>query len=187
MSVWNSESAEWYAEHYGEYPTNRLGLDSLELPPDATVVDIGCGTGSALRHASDRVSHGILIGVDPVARMLEIARDQTMAHPAAARIAFRQGAAEDLPIETASADFVLAFDSFDHWQDQGRGLQEVHRILKPRGRFVIVKDLSLPYGREAQDALVEALAEARLEVLDTQILEENDVKCKRWICSIKPT
>lgn len=186
MSAWDSESAEWYAQHYGEYATNRLGLDALDLPPDATVVDIGCGTGSALRHASARVSSGTLIGVDPVPRMLEIARERTEAHPAAARISFRQGAAEDLPIDTASADIVLAFDSFDHWPEQARGLQEVRRILKPNGRFVLVKDLSLPYGRKAQAALAKALAEAGLEVLDAQVLEENDVKCKRWICSPMP-
>ncbi len=66
MTEWNAEIAEWYADNYGEYPTNRLAIDALGLPMDAVVLDIGCGTGAALRHAAPRVTQGRLIGVDPV-------------------------------------------------------------------------------------------------------------------------
>jgi len=27
MTEWDSDTAEWYAENYGEYPTNRLAVD----------------------------------------------------------------------------------------------------------------------------------------------------------------
>jgi hypothetical protein len=46
MSDWNAETAEWYAANYGEYATNRLAADALEVAPDAVIVDVGCGTGS---------------------------------------------------------------------------------------------------------------------------------------------
>ncbi len=82
MTEWNTETAEWYAEKFGEYPTNRLAVDTLDLQPDATILDIGCGTGSALRHAAEKVIHGSLIGIDPVPRMMEIAKEKTHSHPA---------------------------------------------------------------------------------------------------------
>lgn len=66
MSTWTAETAEWYAANYGEYPTNRRTIDSLEIADDAVVVDVGCGTAAALRHAATKVTRGRLIGVDPV-------------------------------------------------------------------------------------------------------------------------
>ena len=86
MPEWDSETAEWYAQNYGEYPTNRLAVDALDLPEDAVIVDVGCGTGAALRHAAVKVRRGHLIGIDPVPRMIEIARERLEGHPAAARI-----------------------------------------------------------------------------------------------------
>ena len=58
MSKWDTETAEWYAEKYGEYATNKLGVESLKLNTDFVIVDIGCGTGSALRQASEQVTTG---------------------------------------------------------------------------------------------------------------------------------
>ena len=43
MNEWTAETADWYAERYGEYATNRLAVDALELAADAMVVDVGCG------------------------------------------------------------------------------------------------------------------------------------------------
>ena len=89
MSEWNTETAEWYAARYGEYATNRLAVAAIDLAPDSVVVDVGCGTGSALRHLAGR-SSGSLIGIDPVPRMIEIARERTASHPDGARIEFHE-------------------------------------------------------------------------------------------------
>ena len=184
MSEWDAGTAEWYAKEYGEYATNRLAVAALQFADDATVVDIGCGTGCALRHVAKQVTHGTLIGVDPVPRMVEIAREQTASHSAAAQIVYHEGAAENLPIEDASADFVLAFDSFDHWQDQAQGLQEVRRVLTVNGRFVVVKDGGLPNGTEARQAFVAALMKAGFEVIEEQAIAENDVSFTMWVCVV---
>ncbi|OMH38030.1 hypothetical protein BGP75_07030 [Motiliproteus sp. MSK22-1] len=182
MSKWDSETAEWYAEKYGEYATNRLGTAAVEFSPESTVVDIGCGTGSALRHAAKQVTNGVLIGIDPVPRMVEIAREKTATDVAADRIHFYQGAAESLPLEDASADFVLAFDSFDHWQDQHQGLKEVRRVLTPDGAFVIVKDGGLPCGSEAKSELFEALERAGFKVVKDKTMEGEGVELTLWVC-----
>lgn len=184
MNDWDTETAEWYAEKYGEYPTNRLAVEALHLAADSTIVDVGCGTGSALRHAADQVTNGTLIGVDPVPRMLEIARDRTASHPASTRIAFHQGAAEDLPIEDAVADFVFAFDSFDHWKDKLRGLSEIRRVLHSSGHLVIVKDGGVPGGTKARQAFFDALARAGFTVIRERQIEMTDVSFTMWECSI---
>lgn len=182
MSKWTTETAEWYAQQYGEYATNRLGIDALNLSADAVIVDIGCGTGSALRHASVQVTQGQLIGIDPVPRMVEIAKEQTAMHPASARIEFHIGPAESLPIDDSLADFVLAFDSFDHWQDKAQGLQEVWRVLKDEGQFAVIKDGGLPDGSKARTEFMNALGQADFEILNERDIAQDDISFKMWVC-----
>ena len=182
MNEWNSETAEWYATNYGEYPTNRLAVDELDLPVEAVIVDIGCGTGSALRHAALEVTKGSLIGIDPVPRMIEIARERTLGHPASARIEFREGTAEEIPLDDESADFVFAFDSLDHWQDVQRGLSEVHRILRSGGKLAIVKDGDVPGAAESRISLVETLERADFAVTEQRELSGEDISFTLWTC-----
>lgn len=183
MSKWDTETAEWYAKKYGEYETNMLGVEALKLEAHSRIVDIGCGTGCALRHASEQVTHGSLIGIDPVPRMVEIAREQTAQHSSVNRIIYYEGSAENLPVEDSTADVVLAFDSYDHWEDKPKGLKEVRRVLKANGRFVVVKDGGLPNGTDAQKEFLEGLTEAGFKVIQENIYEEGDVVFTQWTCA----
>jgi ubiquinone/menaquinone biosynthesis C-methylase UbiE len=185
MTTWNTETAEWYAEKYGEYDTNRLGIEGLGLSESSAVVDVGCGTGSALRQISAVVTSGALIGVDPVPRMVEIATAKTQAHPASDRITYYEGSAENLPLAENIADFVLAFDSYDHWQNHSLGLQEVQRVLKPNGYFVVVKDADVPQSKKAKNAFILALQTAGFDVVNEAFLESESVRCTRWVCRVK--
>lgn len=86
---------------------------------------------------------GKLIGIDPVPRMIEIAENLAKEYHIEDLIVFKIGSAENLPLDDSIAELVFGFDSIDHWQDIHKGLKEILRILKPGGRFIIVKDLSL--------------------------------------------
>jgi len=180
MTEWTSETAQWYASNYGEYPTNRLAVDELDLPPDAVVVDVGCGTGYALRHASQELTRGRLIGIDPVPRMIEIARERTLGHPHSARIEFRVGYAESMPVEDEAADVVFAFDSVDHWQDVNRGLEEIRRILRPGGTLAIVKDRSVPGAGEMGRVVAETVRSAGFSAIDKREISREGVSFTLW-------
>ena len=184
MSEWNAETAEWYAHKYGEHATNRLAVDALDLTPLAVIVDVGCGTGSALRHAATRVPRGTFIGIDPIPRMLEIARERAAAHPGGARIDFREGSAEALPVGDDVADLVLAFDSFDHWQDTRLGLAEVWRVLEAGGRLVVVRDDAVPGGSGARRAFREALARAGFAECSKRSIAADGVAFTMWVCGV---
>jgi len=187
MSEWTTETADWYAANYGEYATNRRAIELLEIAADAVVVDVGCGTGSALRHAAGKATMGTLIGVDPVPRMVEIARERLLGHPAAGRIQILEAPAHALPLADRSADLVLALDSYDHWGvEQAAGLREVRRILRPEGRFVVVKDGGLPGGEAAARAFVAALGGAGLAVVDERDVADEDVSFTFWVCAPRP-
>lgn len=181
MTEWNAEVAEWYAAKYGEYATNRLAVDAIDVRPDAVVVDIGCGTGSALRRIAPRVPEGRLLGLDPVPRMVAIATERAADDPNGQRIEFREGSAEELPLDDGSVDLVLAFDSIDHWKDRAAGLREVTRVLRPTGRVVMVKDGGLPGCSEAGRRFLGDLEDGDLIVEREERLAEGDVVCILWV------
>lgn len=182
MSDWNRETAEWYAEKYGEYATNRLGVDELDFFDGAVIVDIGCGTGAALRHAASKVAQGQLIGIDPVPRMVEIAIERTEKHPAQNQIEYHVGSAEALHLDDDVADVVMAFDSTDHWIDVERGLLEVKRVLKSTGIFAIVKDQGVFDANKAAKTLAKNLESAGFEINATKQVSKDDVDFYLVIC-----
>lgn len=116
--------------------------------------------------------------------MTEIARERARSHPLGDRIDFRVGPAERRPLGDAFADVVLAFDSFDHWQDKPLGLAEVRRVLKPAGRFVVVKDGGVGDGREDGQAFLDELCHAGFEVARERRLQEEDVSFTMWQCRL---
>ena len=180
---WSTETAEWYAKEYGEYATNRLAVDALDLSPDAVIVDVGCGTGAALRHAAPRVPNGNLIGIDSAPRMVEIARERKATHPHGDRISFREGLAEALPVDDAFANVVFAFDSYDHWQDKRLGLAEIRRVLKPAGQLIIVKDGGVPGAEEAPQTLLDDLGRAGFEIIKRQECKSEGVSLTMLLCA----
>ena len=182
MTEWNSETAEWYAANYDDYPTNKLAVEQLDIPEQSTIVDVGCGTGSALRYAAAKVKNGNLIGIDPVPRMIEIAKDITKKTEINYQIIFKVGSAEDLPVEDSLADIVFAFDSIDHWNDIQQGLKEILRILKPGGRFIIVKDLSVPGAKKALNDLEQKLGFACFDLGTKEIVKTDEVSFALWVC-----
>jgi ubiquinone/menaquinone biosynthesis C-methylase UbiE len=105
--------------------------------PPATVIDVGCGTGRLLRRASLLWPEAELIGVDPAERMVS----ETVRLGTKARIEL--GTAEALPFGDQCADLVMSSMSFHHWADQGRGIREIYRVLRPGGLFCLA-DHSFP-------------------------------------------
>ena len=94
------------------------------------IADIGCGSGvftERLRRAGYSA-----IGVDISSKLIELGR---IKHPEAELV---QGDAENLPFESKSLDGVLLNNLVHHFPDPSLLAAEVHRVLKPGGRFVAV-------------------------------------------------
>jgi ubiquinone/menaquinone biosynthesis C-methylase UbiE len=114
--------------------TRAVDLALAHCPSPARVLDVGCGTGLLLRELARRLPGAIsLAGVDAAPGMVSQAR----AKSGDPRLTFVQGVAERLPFDDASFDLVVSTTSFDHWTDQRAGLAECHRVLAPRGSFLL--------------------------------------------------
>jgi len=102
----------------------------------ATVVDIGCGSGTDLLLAANAVGpQGRAIGIDMTDAMLRKAQ-AGVAEAGLTNVDLRRGDTLDLPIESASADFVLSNGVLNLAPDKRRAFSEVLRVLRPGGRFL---------------------------------------------------
>ena len=105
----------------------------MALPAGAVAVDVGCGRGRHAIELSRRFGLQVT-GVDPVPESVRTARQA--AQPGDA-VRFEVGAAERLPVATASADLVWCRDVLCLVPDLPAAYREIRRVLKPGGRSVI--------------------------------------------------
>ena len=94
-------------------------LELLAARAGETILDIGCGTGSFAVMLKAASPDAVVIGIDPDAEALSIARDK--AQSASVSIEWRQGFARDL--EAAAADAVVSSRSYrdgDHHAVSGK-------------------------------------------------------------------
>jgi SAM-dependent methyltransferase len=112
-------------------------LSAGEPAPGERVVDVGCGAGIDSLIAATLVGEkGAVIGVDMTPAMVERARSAA-GRAGLANVTFRQGVAEDLPVESGWADLVISNGVLNLFPDKLAGLEEMARVLEPGGRLQI--------------------------------------------------
>lgn len=103
------------------------------IPDGEVVVDVGSGAGFDSFVAARLVgSAGRVVGVDMTAEMLAKVRD-TAAALEVAQVEFREGFAEELPVDDGFADTVISNGVFNLCADKAAVFREVWRVLRPGG------------------------------------------------------
>src|SRR5208283_1534929 len=57
---------------------------------------------------------------------------------------FHVAMAEALPLPNASVDLAFSTLSFHHWANQAKGINEIARVLRPQGMFLLA-DITIPH------------------------------------------
>jgi SAM-dependent methyltransferase len=134
-AVWDRMRAELIGQR-----TDLLAL--LELLDDRWIVgDLGCGTG----HVSEVIAPSVrqVVAVDESGAMLTAARRRLAPLE---NVEVRSGRLEEIPIEEQALDAAIMFLVAHYVAEPAAVMEEVARVLKPGGRFVIVD--MMPHERE---------------------------------------
>jgi len=131
----------------GERLSRRLdaAFALAAITPGMRVLDVGCGRGEILRHCARLGADAYGIDYAPVAVKLShevVAATGIDVNGKAipqGKMGIGQADAKKLPFPGGAFDRVLMFDVVEHlhpWELH-QALLEIHRVLKPDGRFVV--------------------------------------------------
>lgn len=113
---------------------NRLpvqrSLDLLAARSEEQILDVGCGTGEAIRHLLDRTPCSVT-GIDPSSAMIAAAKGKL-----GDRARLLNAALDEVDLSGSSFDAVLAINVLYFSDAEGAMLSAMHRLLRPGGRLV---------------------------------------------------
>jgi ubiquinone/menaquinone biosynthesis C-methylase UbiE len=115
--------------------TKTLWLDALKSSiPEREIrkiLDLGCGTGR-FTAALGKAFECSVIGIEPSAAMLSVAISQDEPN-----VEWKQGQAENIPLENQSVDLVFMSQVFHHLIEPQQALREINRVLISAGYLAI--------------------------------------------------
>jgi len=122
-----------------EFSTNRYGwfrwvFDQYDIGSPARILELGCGPGDLWLDNIDRILEGWEITLSDFSPgMLDQAREKLASqnHP----FTFETIDAQSIPYDADRFDIVIANHFLYHVPDRPKALSEIHRVLKPGGRF----------------------------------------------------
>jgi ubiquinone/menaquinone biosynthesis C-methylase UbiE len=137
----------------GQHLSRRLAaaFQLAQITPGMVILDVGCGRGEILRHCAQLGADAYGIDYAEVAVSLSQQVIEPLNGLTPGRTGVCQADAKHLPFASESFDRVLMFDVVEHlhpWELH-QAMLEVHRVLRPDGRFIIHTAPNVWYDRYA--------------------------------------
>jgi ubiquinone/menaquinone biosynthesis C-methylase UbiE len=168
--------ARWYAENTAksieQYRIAAQGV-AAELPSGSDVLEVAPGPGYFAIELAKLGSYRI-VGLDISRSFVQMATDN--AKRAGVEVEFRHGNASSMPFDTGSFDFLYCRAAFKNFSEPVGAISEMHRVLKPRGKALIV-DLRKDTSASEIDAAVGEMGLNRINAaLTTWIFKHSLLK-----------
>jgi ubiquinone/menaquinone biosynthesis C-methylase UbiE len=103
--------------------------------PHPRILDLGCGPGLLSVEILKQIPDAIVIGIDPLIKMLLLAQENTK--KSGVQI-FEPvlGVSEKTPLKDNSIDTIVSRFSLPYWKQPHDSFLEMYRVLKPNGKIV---------------------------------------------------
>lgn len=108
-----------------------------------TILDLATGTADLAITMAKHYPQARIIGLDISEKMLEIGKSKIKKQNLKDQIDLRFGDAANLPFEDDTFDVATVAFGVRNFEDLGKVLSEIHRVLKPNGEVVIL-EFSMP-------------------------------------------
>ena len=115
---------------YGKISCKNI-YDFLKDKQYDNLLDIGCGTGYLINMLS-KDYEAKYVGLDLSPEMIKQASSKNINN-----VQFLEGRSDQIPFEDNIFDVVTCSQSFHHYPDTDKAMQEARRVLKPGGLYIL--------------------------------------------------
>jgi len=118
----------------------KIAVDALEPVANRIFLDVATGTADiALELALRDASPSRIIGIDFSTTMLQLGKNKVTAKNMQSSIQLFPGTVENLPLKGDIFDGAISAFGARNFSNLNHGIREIHRVLKPRGKIVILE------------------------------------------------
>ncbi len=125
---------------------------------EGKVLDVACGYGGLMNALRKHNNNLEFVGIDMSKAMLEVGRK----HVANKKIKFLRMRGDNLEFPDETFDYILCKDSFHHFKNPVKTLQEMYRVLKKDG-YIYAIDLRRDAPEEAVLHIIQLASELNIE------------------------
>ena len=115
---------------YGKISCENI-FEFLKDKEYTKLLDIGCGTGYLIDMLA-KVHDAEYTGVDLSPEMIKQANNKKIKNAK-----FVEGRSDEIPFDDNTFDIITCSQSFHHYPDTDKAMQEAKRVLKPGGLYIL--------------------------------------------------
>lgn len=114
-------------------------VDLIKATHPKKILDIATGTGDLAIMQSNAIPNADIVGLDISAGMLEVGKEKIKKLGLEKSIKMVLGDSENIPYEDNFFDAITVSYGVRNFENLDKGLQEIKRVLKPGGLFVVLE------------------------------------------------
>lgn len=126
--------------NFGHKAVTSWGLSHISSLKPRTIAELGCGGGKTVERLLKMFPDAKVAALDYSEVSVEKTGKRNKKAVAAGRCQVVQGDVSRLPFDSNAYELATAFETIYFWPGPLESFQEVYRILKPQGLFMIVNE-----------------------------------------------
>lgn len=119
----------------------KWGLNQIKIEENAIILDIGCGGGNTINQLVQRISKGKIYGIDYSQDCVRTTLKKNKKYVKAGIVEVTKASVSDMLYSNDFFDYIKAVQTHYFWPNSKNDIQEVYRILKKKGSFIIISEI----------------------------------------------
>ena len=125
-----ADSGKGETMEHDHWPIAKPAVGLMQLTPNESIFDVGCGAGWLSRILAKQVPQGRVVGMDISDEMIRHARQ---AGAGFVNLGFVVGGVGEIPWESDFFSRAISVESSYYWPDPAQGMREIYRVMAPAG------------------------------------------------------
>lgn len=118
----------------------KWGLSKIVIEPNDIILDIGCGGGGNIKRFAEIITDGKIYGIDYSEIAVSVSREINKRYIENGTVEIYNASVSSLPFKDDFFNIVSGFEAYYFWPDLPTDLKEIYRVLKPKGKLILVNE-----------------------------------------------